>query len=234
MSQLPPPMMAYATPQHDRKPAPGALFWTGFAFWLVAAGVGLLMFLGFLVTEWGGFAIGGFFWLYVGGLLTFVSFVLGAVYLGLAISSKFTGGTGRRAVLAVLLPILNIPLAVLLVWGGAVIVDRAVNAIELSLANLSTSRVDRVVALVPDGSQLELGAVDPNDSRVVYVNAKGYSTVTLDVFRADGKTWHQKITHYGGKGGPDLSFSKKKAFANLDPAEATTRPAPRTPGMESQ
>lgn len=233
---IPPPMMAYATPGQSQKPAPAALYWTGFAFWLIAAAGGLLAFLGFLVTSWGGFAIGGYLWIPVGGFLTFVAFVLGAVYCGLAIASKFFGGTQRRAILAVLLPVLNIPLAVLLTWGGAVLADRSMNSIELSLANLSPTRVDRVIAIVPDeaGTQIELGAVDPNDSRVVRVRAKGYSTVDLQVFRADGKTWYQKITHYGGKGGPTLDMSPKKAFANLDPAEATTKPTTRSAGMDSE
>jgi hypothetical protein len=228
-------MMGYATPMRDQKPAPAALYWTGLSFWLIAAGGGLLLFLGFLATGWGGFAIGGLLWIYAGGFLTFVAFVLGAVYCGLAIGSKFYGATGRRAMLAVLLPVLNIPLAVLLAWGGVVMVDRSVNSIELSLVNGGATRIDRVIAIVPDaaGTQIELGAVDPNDSRVVYVNAKGYSTVDLQVFRADGKSWNQKITHYGQPGGPTLSMSPKKAFANLDPAEATTKPTTRPAGTDS-
>lgn len=227
------PMMTYATPRDDRKPAPGALYWTGFAFWLLAAGVGLLMFLGFLISGWGGFILGGVLWLYAGGFLTFVSFVLGAVYLGLAASSKFVGGTQRRAILAMVLPVLNVPLAVLLAWGGIVMVDRNVNSLELALANLSTTKIDRIVAIVPDGSTIELGALDPNDSRFVRVNANGYSNVDLQVFRADGKSWYQKITHYGQPGGPTLSTAPKKAFANLDPAEATTKPTTRGAGADS-
>lgn len=226
--------MGYVTPMHDQKPAPGALFWTGFAFWLIAAGGGLLCFLGFLLTGWEGFPIFGLLWLYAGGFLTFISFVLGAIYLGLAISTKFYGGTTRRAVIGVVLPILNIPLAILLAWGGIAIIDRNVNRVELSLANLSTSRVDRVVAIIQDGTTVELGAVEPNDSNVIKVNANGYSTFDLEVFRADGKRWYQKITHYGQPGGPTLSMSAKKAFANLDPADATTKPTTRSAGMDSE
>ncbi len=234
MSQTPPPTMGYATPYRYQKPAPAALYWTGIAFWLIAAAGGLLMFLGFLATGWGWFAFGGIVWLYAGGFLTFVAFVLGAVYCGLAIGSKFYGGTGRRAILGVLLPVLNIPLAVLLAWGGIVIVDRQSNSLELILANLSSVRVDRVVAIVPDGSQEELGAVEPGRSRVVRVYAKGYTHFDVQAFRADGKTWYQGIKHYGGKGGPDFSFSSKKAFANLDPADATTKPTTRPAGMDSE
>lgn len=180
--------LGYATPKTDRKPAPAKLYWTAIGFWAVAAVVGCVCVLGYAATAWDGFVVGGIFWLFIGGALTFVAFVLGAIYLGFAIASKFYGGTQRRAVLAMVLPLLNLPLAWGCMWAGASFYEYYARQLNLVIANPSNVPVESIDVLVGGRVEHTFGGIDAGATKPLRTQCDGAGQLWLRVHQA-GQAW---------------------------------------------
>lgn len=111
--------LEYATPQ-SLQPPPESL-WRAVLLFVGLTGVGGLVILAsYAVTGVQGLAMFGLLWLILGAIATAIAFVCGLIYAGTSLARGFPApATRRRAVWAVLLPILNVALALLCVMAGA-------------------------------------------------------------------------------------------------------------------
>ncbi|MFT3788315.1 MAG: hypothetical protein QM770_19445 [Tepidisphaeraceae bacterium] len=113
-----------------RKPAPIGLATASFVLTAISAGVGVLIFLTFVVTRNADLPVAGFFWLFIGGVLTFIASICGVTYAAMALASRWQGpNVKRRAALAVLLPLATVVLA----WVLAVVGTELMKQFESQL-----------------------------------------------------------------------------------------------------
>lgn len=189
------PTLGYATPKSDRKPAPAKLYWNAFGFWAVAAFGGVACLFGYALTAWSGFAAAGIIWLLIGGGLTFVAFILGSIYLGLAINSKCYGATGRRAAIAFLLPILNLPLAFGCMLAGSNLFDHYSRQLNLVVTNPSRVPIDSIDVLLDGGVEATFDSVKPGESKRLQTQCSGEGQLWLRVTQG-GETWYLEVTSY--------------------------------------
>jgi hypothetical protein len=118
MDQHEPIALEYATRQSLRPPAEALWRTTQFVVGITGS-VGVAILILFAISGLEAFALLGFLWLFVGAMSTAIAFVCGLTYAATALARGFpTPATRRRSVWAVLLPILNVALAIVCAIAG--------------------------------------------------------------------------------------------------------------------
>lgn len=101
-------------------PSP-VLFWVGIACSIIPAVVGLLCLFGYWLSESSDIAFFGFGWLGFGGLLTFIAICIGFAYRQSCRAAGHDTDALRRSRIVTVLPLLNIPLAMLCAGVGSML-----------------------------------------------------------------------------------------------------------------
>jgi hypothetical protein len=87
-------------------------------------GVGIAILCVYAMTGVGGFTMMGFLWLFVGAIATFAAFIIGLIYAIVAHARGFPSpATRKRALWAVLLPMLNVAVAIVCVLAGIMLMS---------------------------------------------------------------------------------------------------------------
>lgn len=103
-----------------RGPTP-VLFWIGIACSIVPAVVGVLCLVGYWLSESSDIAFFGFGWLGLGGLLTFIAICIGFAYRQSSRTAGQDAAALRRSRVLTILPLLNIPLAIVCAGVGSML-----------------------------------------------------------------------------------------------------------------
>jgi hypothetical protein len=150
--------------------APIALFWASVVSTILAGGTGVACLVAYWLTERDNVAFFGLMWLFFGGLLTFGGFVCGLTYANRSREIRSQSASSRhRARLALILPVLNVFLAVGCAWLGSWLVSRPPLA-TFSIHNRSDAKIESGKVLfgsmtIPFGA-IAAQSVDEQETRV--------------------------------------------------------------------
>lgn len=168
----------------DAPRPPGLWFWRmGVYPAQVAAAVGVLILLAYIVTRHEALMQIGLLWLAIGGLLTVVSMSIGVVYAILARRAKFAPpATQRRERRALLWPLLNVPLAL-----GCAAVGLAAEhwPVRVGIINKGPAPISNLVIHCPQATYT-IGSLAPGESTTRWMNLEREGAIQLSY--TDGNT----------------------------------------------
>lgn len=176
MSQ--PEILSYATPTTAKPPS---IWLYRLSFWgVVGSGaVGVLILLLYLFTGEERVAIGGLYWLMIGGGITAVAFVLGLIYAAIGRARRFPPpSSSRKAAGLVSLPIANCVVAMGCFFGGIWLMGY--HARSVIIRNNGTTPIDHFELSAPSFSYTS-SRLDPGESVTVHFPSHPEQTMKMRV-----------------------------------------------------
>ncbi len=176
MSQ--PEILSYASPATAKPPSRWLYL---LALWgsISAGAIGVLILVLYAIAGAELLTVGGFYWLGIGGGITAVAFILGAIYGLTALSRKYPPPSSRKkAVLVLVLPVVNIGLAAGCFFGGIWLMGY--HARSVIIRNKGTTTIDKVELTAPSFNYTS-ARLDPGESITVHFPSRPQETMTMRV-----------------------------------------------------